>query len=129
MQQIRKTLTVRVPDENSLSAPSSDPVDIFHDAIRRKNCVSAVYNRAAVEVAPHVVYSKHGDLFVDGVVLLRDGKPPKEVKLGTFKLAGLSEVKPTSRKFAPHAIFNGGDPKYADAAISVVSLRRPLIGG
>jgi hypothetical protein len=115
MQTTRKTLTVRAP------APiSDDPAAVLQEAIGRKTCVTAVYNKVAVQVAPHIVYTKHGDLFVDAVVVLRDGKPPRETKLGTFKLAGLSAVAPTRKTFEPLPVFNGGDSKYEGVAVSII---------
>ena len=71
---------------------SNGPVPTVFEAIVRKRCLRATYNRTDIMLAPHIIYTRHDDLFVDGVVLERDGKPPKELKLGTFKLAGLNGV-------------------------------------
>ena len=120
MQQTRKTLSIRVPAESGTATGPGEPAELIRHAINRKTCLRAVYNRMAIEVAPHILYTKHDDLFVDGVVLLREGKPPKEVKMGVFKLAGLSDLTLTLRKFEPHSMFDARDSKYADAMIQVV---------
>jgi hypothetical protein len=70
-------------------------------------------------LAPHVIYTKHGDLFIDAVAIDRDGKPPKEVKLGTFKLAGLNDLQLTARSFPANPLFHANDAKYAEALMAV----------
>ena len=95
------------------------PTEIILEAIARQICVVAVYNRTEVVLAPHILYTRHDALFIDAITVERDGKPPKELKLGAFKLVGLSGVARTSRHFAPAAIFDPSDPKYADALFAV----------
>jgi hypothetical protein len=80
------------------------------EAIARRLCVSCVYNKTNVTLAPHIVYTKHDELFVDAVPVERDGKPPRELKLGTFKLAGLNDTAIAARSFDR---FNGFDPRDA----------------
>ena len=90
------------------------------EAIALRKCIEATYNRAAVKLAPHILYTKHGELFVDAVTIEREGRPPRETKLGTFKLAGLSIRQIISRQFNPEAIFDKADPKYAGATVFAV---------
>jgi len=45
---------------------------------------------------------------------------PKVVKVGTFKLDGLSELRLTEREFAVSDLFDAADPKYAGGALLVV---------
>jgi len=89
-------------------------------AIALRQCVTAVYNRMHVTLAPHILFTRHDDVFVDAVTLKRDGQPPKEIKLGTFKLAGLKDIEVTDRSFVPDAIFNPGDIKYDRVTLFVV---------
>ena len=101
----------------------SDPMEANRyilEAIALKKCIEATYNRMAVKLAPHILYTRHGELFVDAVTVEREGKPPKETKLGTFKLAGLTIAGIVSRSFAPEPIFNPGDPKYDGVTLFVV---------
>ena len=105
------------------SAAADGPVPqtrIFLEAIARRVCVSTIYNRTAIKLAPHILYTKHDDLFVDGVTVERDGKKPKELKYGTFKLTGLSETELTRRLFVPQTSFDSTDPKYAGTPLLAV---------
>ena len=67
--------------------------------------VSAMYNRGEVVLAPHVIFTRHDELYVDATTIERDGKPPREEKMGTFKLAGLGSLRLTPRRFAASALF------------------------
>jgi hypothetical protein len=80
------------------------------EAIATRVCVTATYNRDTIVLAPHVLYTRHGEEHADGVVLERNGAPPKEAKLSTFKLAGLHDVAVTDRAFVSDPLF---DPKGA----------------
>lgn len=100
-------------------APSGPAPTIF-EAIVRRLCVSATYNRTQVILAPHAIYTRHGDLFVDAITLTLNGAPPRETKLGTFKLVGLNDLERTNRSFVPSALFVAGDPKYAGQLLLAV---------
>jgi hypothetical protein len=73
--------------------------------------VAATYNRGAVILQPYVLFAEHDALFVQAVTVSRDGKPPREAKLGVFRLSGLSEVKLTTAAFAPQPqlLLDGGE--------------------
>jgi hypothetical protein len=120
MQQQRKTLSARLVHNEEPSPAAAAIPKIIVEAIMLKVCVAAVYNKTAIKMAPQIVYTKHDELFIDGVVIERDGKPPKEVKLGTFKLVGLSELAPTIRAFAPVSVFDAKDSKYEGTTLYVV---------
>ena len=90
------------------------------EAIALKKCVEATYNRMVVKLAPHILYTRHGELYVDAVTVERDGKPPKETKLGTFKLAGLKIAGIVSRTFSAEPLFNPADQKYAGVTLFAV---------
>jgi hypothetical protein len=96
------------------------PTRILLEAIARRLCVAAVYNKAAVKLAPHIVYTRHDELFVDAVAVERDGKPPRELKLGTFKLAGLGDASITSRTFDRFNGYDASDPKYSGVTIFAI---------
>lgn len=93
---------------------------IIFEAIVRQLCLAATYNRVEMTLAPHVIYTRHDDLFIDAVVVDKDGRPPREVKLGTFKLAGLSAMRVTPRSFAPYPVFDASDAKYDGVALMAV---------
>jgi hypothetical protein len=90
------------------------------EAIARRLCVSCVYNKTEVTLAPQIVYTKHDELFVDAVPVERDRKPPRELKLGTFKLAGLNDTAITSRHFDRFNGFDPKDEKYAGVTIFAI---------
>lgn len=90
------------------------------EAIATRMCATATYNRDAIVLAPHILYTRHDEIHADGVVLERNGVPPKEVKLGTFKLAGLHDVAVTERPFLPDPIFDPNAEKYDGVTLFVV---------
>jgi hypothetical protein len=107
--------------ERPAAVPASQlPTRIFLEAIARRLCVAATYNRLAVKLAPHIVYTRHSELFVDAVAVERDGKPPRELKLGTFKLAGLCDAAITSRSFDRFNAYDAGDSKYSGVTIFAI---------
>ena len=116
MQQARKTLSIRP----ATPEPVLEPEELLRRAIDRKLCFSATYNRTRLKLAPHILYTRHEDPFVDAMVVERDGKAPREVKLGVFKLAGLSELKLTATPFMPLPGFDATAPLYVDATLRAV---------
>src|SRR3546814_14557697 len=88
------------------------PTKILLEAIARKNCVEAVYNRSAVKLAPHILYTRHGEIYLDAVTMAREGKPPREVKIGSFKVTGLSEVALAPDGFRTQPVFEPEPERY-----------------
>lgn len=101
------------------AAPSGDVPTVF-EGIVRTFCLSATYNRTAIVLAPHILYTRHDELFVDGVVVERDGQPPREPKVGTFKLAGLQGIALTDRPFFRDPLFQPGEAKYQGVTLMAV---------
>ena len=60
------------------------------------------------------------DLFIDAVALERDGETPAELKLGTFKLAGLDVTALIDKPFKPFGSFSPADEKYRDVTLLAV---------
>lgn len=89
-----------------------DTMPVVFEAIVKKQALAATYNRGVVTLAPHILYTKHGEFYLDATTLERDGQPPKEEKLGAFKLTGLNGVRITPRRFTPSALFDAGEGKY-----------------
>ena len=75
------------------------------EAIALKKCLMATYNRVDMKLAPHILYTKHGELHMDAVALAKAGAPPKYKKLGAFRLSGLSHVALTDEAFAVDPLF------------------------
>jgi hypothetical protein len=78
------------------------------EAIALKKCIIATYNRVEMKLAPHILYNRNDALFVDAVALEKQGLPPREKKLGSFKLDGLSALALSDEHFDPEPVF---DPK------------------
>lgn len=80
------------------------------EAIARRRTVEASYNATRIVLAPHLLFERHGDLFVSAVNLSKQRREDSEQRLGQFKLAGLAaatilddgfEQLPTFRPVAP----------------------------
>jgi hypothetical protein len=93
---------------------------LIFEAIALQKCVSATYNRMQVVLAPHILYTKHGELYVDAVTIKRDGELPREVKLGAFKVTGLKDLVSNDQGFSPDAVYNAQDEKYAGVTLFAV---------
>ncbi|PAX09775.1 hypothetical protein CKY28_01110 [Sphingomonas lenta] len=111
--------TAEAPRTPAPVDPGATPVVL--EAIVKQLCVAATYNRQEVTLAPHILYTRHGELYVDGVVLEREGRPPKELKLGTFKLAGLHPLRITARRFERSGLFRPGEPRYRGETLMAVA--------
>lgn len=94
--------------------------NIFAEAIVRQLRVSAVYNKGRVVLAPHILYRRNDNLYIDAVTIERDGAPPREMKLGTFKLDGLGDSQLAPHGFEPFEGFSRSDPKYEGATLLAI---------
>lgn len=87
------------------------------EAIALRRCLSATYNRLTLLLAPHVLYKRNDSYFIDAITLLRDGQPPREEKMGSYNLAGLSALAVSEQPFEEHPLFDRMDPKYRDSTL------------
>ncbi len=71
-------------------------------------------------LAPHILYTKFDAAYVDAIVVVRDGQPPKEKKLGAFNLAGITDVEITDTAFTTDPLFEPAAEKYAGATLFAV---------
>ena len=90
------------------------------EAIALQKPVRATYNKVPVSLAPHILYTRHGELYVDAVTIDRDGRPPRETKIGTFKVAGLKDMILVERRFEPEPTFDPSDAKYEGVTLFAV---------
>ena len=111
---------MKQPDSQGDDSVPTGPVPTIFQGIVQRLCIVATYNRGTVTLAPHILYTRHDELHVDGVMLERDGNPPREAKLGTYRLSGLGDIALTTRPFQPFEAFQASDPKYAGVTLMAV---------
>src|SRR5215207_7815604 len=99
---------------------------IIIEGIARQLCVTATYNRTRVLLAPHILYTRNDALFVDAVTLERDGQPPRELRLGSFKIDGLGAVALVDRSFQASELFEPTAERYAGTALFAVEEPAPV---
>lgn len=97
------------------------------EAIATQTAITSSYNRGEVLLAPHILYTKNDALHIDAITLERDGQPPREAKIGTFKLDGLKDIALSERAFAISELFDASDAKYADVTLFKVEAE-PVAG-
>lgn len=107
---------IEAPEEPQGAVPT-----IFA-AIVKQRCVNVTYNRDKVVLAPHVAYTRHGELYVDAITVARNGMLPREEKLGTFKVTGLGTPKLTGRAFDVSALYEPEAERYAGCALVSVEM-------
>ncbi|WP_019514869.1 hypothetical protein [Sphingomonas sp. Mn802worker] len=103
------TLTI---SEDRSAAAVPDTMPLVFEAIVKQQAIAASYNRGTVTLAPHIVYTKHGEIYLDALTLERDGQPPREPKIGAFKLTGLTGLRVTPRRFTASELFEPKEAKY-----------------
>ncbi|QJB68174.1 hypothetical protein [Parasphingorhabdus halotolerans] len=96
------------------------PSKEFFEGVALKKCVVATYNRTAFKLAPHIVYTRHDELYVDAVPVEKEGQPPRETKLATFKLSGLQNVRVEDFHFEMSDIFEPAAEKYEGTTLLAV---------
>jgi len=90
------------------------------EAIARKKVVAAQYNGTQIRLAPHLMFERHGDLFVHALNLSKAWKSDDERKLGQYKLAGLVAPKLLDEPFAPLPAFDAATPRPDDALVLAI---------
>ncbi len=95
----------------------SDNRIVLMEAIARRRLVEARYNGAVMELAPHLIYERHGELFVSALNTLKPWRSEEERRLGQFKLAGLSDTKVLETAFEPLPDFDGVPPRPDDVVV------------
>ncbi|ODU21156.1 hypothetical protein, partial [Sphingopyxis sp. SCN 67-31] len=63
------------------------------EAIARKRTVTARYNGNVMRLAPHLMFERHGALFVSALNLDKNWRSDDERRLGHFKLDGLAQTE------------------------------------
>ncbi|MDQ0251082.1 hypothetical protein J2W22_003146 [Sphingomonas kyeonggiensis] len=92
--------------------PPAVMLPLLFEAVVRHKCVSATYNRTRMILAPHILYTRHDQVYLDAVVVSKEGFLPREEKVGTFKLDGLKELTLLERDFVVSGLFDASLEKY-----------------
>ncbi|MBB4097874.1 hypothetical protein [Sphingomonas kyeonggiensis] len=93
---------------------------LLFEAVVRHKCVSATYNRTRMILAPHILYTRHDQVYVDAVVVSKEGFLPREEKVGTFKLDGLKELILQDRDFTRSELFDASLEKYQGVTLIAI---------
>jgi hypothetical protein len=83
-----------------MNSPAASEADLISFAIDRGICVLAVYNRSETVLAPHSLFERNGEPFLKAVTLETEGRTPKALRMGIFKLAGLTDMRLSGRTFS-----------------------------
>lgn len=90
------------------------------EAIARRRTVTARYNGAIIKLAPHLLFERHGDLFVSALNLSKLWRSDDERRLGQFKLAGLASMELLEEGFDPLPSFEVATPRPDDTLILAI---------
>ncbi len=90
------------------------------EAIARRRTVTAQYNGNVMELAPHQMFERRGDLFVSALNLSKNWRSDDERRLGHFKLDGLGETELKEDEFVPLPSFQPAAPHDGDTLLLAV---------
>lgn len=100
------------------SAPSPDNIARqCVEAIALKRLMRARYNGSEMLLAPHRLFTRHGELFVSAVNTRKGWPNGVAPRLGHFKLDGLSNVVLTEDGFEPLPTYDGSALREEDKEI------------
>ena len=102
------------------ASTGSEPRLVLLEAIARRRVVTAQYNGVTMKLAPHLLFERHGDLFVSAWNMSKNARPDDEPKLGHFKLGGLAEVALTEDAFEPIPSFAPEPPRADDMLVMAI---------
>ncbi|MBU6253270.1 MAG: hypothetical protein KGN98_08770 [Alphaproteobacteria bacterium] len=87
------------------------------EAIATKRCLTASYNGTAFLLAPHILYTRIDLVYLDAVPITKNGAPPREVKMATFKVDGMSDIALADDEFELSPLYEPWQEKYRDKTL------------
>jgi len=90
------------------------------EAIARKQAVTARYNGNVIKLAPHLLFERHGDLFISALNMSKSWRADDEQRLGQFKLAGLAAMELLEEHFDPLPTYEPATPRSDDTLILAI---------
>lgn len=103
--------------------PEPSPEKTLLEAIASLRMVSANYNGRELDLAPHHLFSRHGQPFLAAFNARKNWPNDEERRLGYFKVSGLSNVVLMEDTFVPLPTFDGSLPREGDESLFAVSTR------
>jgi hypothetical protein len=90
------------------------------EAIARKRAIAARYNGNLIKLAPHLLFERHGDLFVSALNMSKNWQKDDDRRLGQFKLAGLAGAELLDESFDPLPSYQASAPRTDDTLILAI---------
>lgn len=90
------------------------------EAIARQRIVETRYNGERIRLAPHLLYERHGDLFISALNLGKNWRDDDERRLGQFKLAGLGGAELLDETFDPLPSYHPETPRTEDTLVMAI---------
>lgn len=113
---MQRTKTLLSPRQR----PMNDTRLKLMEAIARRRMVTAQYNGNAMTLAPHLMFERHGDLFVSALNVGKNWRSDDERRLGHFKLDGLGQTELSEEGFDPLPTFEAVAPKDDDTLVLAI---------
>jgi hypothetical protein len=82
------------------------------EAIATKRALSSTYNGTAFILAPHILYTRRDLVYLDAVAITKNGAPPREEKIATFKVDGMADIAMADGEFSICPLFEPYLEKY-----------------
>jgi len=82
------------------------------EAIATKRVLSSTYNGTAFILAPHILYTRRDLVYLDAVPIAKNGAPPSEEKIATFKVDGMADIAMADGTFSICPLFEPYLEKY-----------------
>ena len=82
------------------------------EAIATKRVLSSTYNGTAFILAPHILYTRRDLVYLDAVPIAKNGAPPREEKIATFKVDGMADLSMADGTFSICPLFEPYLEKY-----------------
>jgi hypothetical protein len=82
-------------------AAAQPPERLLIEAIATRRLIAADYNSTRIQLAPHLLFERHGDLFIGAYNPAKSIRSDEAPRLGYFKLKGLSNLALSEEPFKP----------------------------
>lgn len=89
-------------------------------AIAHRQLVTTRYNGGSMKLAPHILFERHGELFLSALNLGKAWRSEEEQRFGQFKLAGMNSIEILDEAFEPKPLFTPETPRPSDTLVLAV---------